>query len=74
MWTDQVLTFSELVWKRDKYIPVLGSFHTTDLQEFYDFTGTSDWVGADAVSTWLFAFHVVLNVKRPFLSQFCSCP
>ena len=25
--TDQVLTFSELVWKRNKYILGLGSFH-----------------------------------------------
>ena len=73
MWTDQVLTFSELVWKRDKYTPGLGSFHISDLQEFYNFTGTSDWVGADAVSTCLFGFHVVVNVKRSFLSQFCLC-
>ena len=74
MWIGQVLTFSELVWKRNKYIPGLGSFHLSDLQEFYNFTGTSNWVGADAVSTWLFAFHLVLYVIRLFLSQFCLCP
>ncbi|KIM54024.1 hypothetical protein SCLCIDRAFT_1222315 [Scleroderma citrinum Foug A] len=45
------------LWKRDKYIPVLGSFHTTDLQEFYDFTGTSDWVGADAVINFAHALN-----------------
>ena len=69
-----MLTLSELVFKRNKYVPGLGSFHGSDLQEFYDFTGATDWVGADAVSTCLFAFHVVLNVKRLFLSQFRLCP
>ncbi|KIM54022.1 hypothetical protein SCLCIDRAFT_137622 [Scleroderma citrinum Foug A] len=43
------------VWKRNKYIPGLGSFHLSDLQEFYDFTGTSDWVGADAVVNFAYA-------------------
>ena len=65
-----MLTFSELVWKRNKYVPGLGSFHLSDLQEFFNFTGSSDWVGADAVSTCLFAFHVALNVKRPFSVNF----
>ncbi|KIM54027.1 hypothetical protein SCLCIDRAFT_31424 [Scleroderma citrinum Foug A] len=43
------------LWKRDKYTPGLGSFHISDLQEFYNFTGTSDWVGADAVINFAYA-------------------
>ena len=74
MWIGQVLTFSELVWKRNKYVPGLGSFHGSDLQEFYDFTGLTDWVGADAVSTCLYVSCVVLDVIRRFLSLFFLCP
>ncbi|KIM54296.1 hypothetical protein SCLCIDRAFT_1222166 [Scleroderma citrinum Foug A] len=43
------------VWKRNKYTPGLGSFHLSDLQEFFNFTGTSDWVGADAVINFAYA-------------------
>lgn len=39
----------DAVWKRDKFVPGIGSFHESDLQEFYDLTGSSDWVGADAL-------------------------
>ncbi|KAH0831215.1 Alpha/Beta hydrolase protein [Lanmaoa asiatica] len=29
------------LWKRNKFVPGIGSFHESDLQEFYDLTGTS---------------------------------
>ena len=50
---------SKPVWKRNKYVPALGSFHASDIQTFYNLTGATDWVGADAVSTWLCAFNAV---------------
>ncbi|KIM54010.1 hypothetical protein SCLCIDRAFT_137679 [Scleroderma citrinum Foug A] len=43
------------LWKRNKYVPGLGSFHGSDLQEFYDFTGLTDWVGADTVIYFSYA-------------------
>ncbi|KAH7883016.1 Alpha/Beta hydrolase protein [Phlebopus sp. FC_14] len=49
------------LWKRDKFVPGLGSFHESDLQEFYDLTGASDWVGADA----LVNFAYTLNPNFP---------
>ncbi|KAF9224875.1 alpha/beta-hydrolase [Gyrodon lividus] len=48
------------LWKRDKFVPGIGSFHQSDLQEFYDFTGTTDWVGADALLN--FAYNLDPNV------------
>ncbi|KAF8128655.1 Alpha/Beta hydrolase protein [Boletus edulis] len=49
------------LWKRDKFVPGVGSFHESDLQEFYDLTGSSDWVGADA----LVNFAYTLNPNVP---------
>ncbi|KIJ63557.1 hypothetical protein HYDPIDRAFT_113009 [Hydnomerulius pinastri MD-312] len=49
------------LWKRDKFVPGLGSFHESDLQEYYDLTGTPDWVGADA----LLNFAYTLNPNVP---------
>lgn len=49
------------LWKRDKFAPGIGSFHESDLQEFYDLTGTTDWVGADA----LINFAYTLNPNAP---------
>ncbi|KAL4072141.1 Alpha/Beta hydrolase protein [Scleroderma citrinum] len=49
------------LWKRDKFVPGIGSFHESDLQEFYDLTGTPDWVGADA----LINFAYTLNPNTP---------
>ena len=46
---ERVLILFELVWKRNKFVPVLGSFHTSDFFDFYGL-GTTDWVGADAIS------------------------
>ncbi|KAI6026036.1 Alpha/Beta hydrolase protein [Pisolithus marmoratus] len=48
------------IWKRDKFVPGIGSFHESDLQEYYDLTGTSDWVGADALIN--FAYTLDPNV------------
>ena len=44
-----LLSDSPTVWKRNKYVPGIGSFHESDLQEFYDLTGSPDWVGTDAL-------------------------
>ncbi|KAF8836991.1 alpha/beta-hydrolase [Paxillus ammoniavirescens] len=49
------------LWKRDKFVPGIGSFHESDLQEFYDITGTTDWVGTDA----LLNFAYTLNPNVP---------
>ncbi|KAG6337021.1 hypothetical protein ID866_2081 [Astraeus odoratus] len=49
------------IWKRDKFVPGIGSFHASDLQEFYDLTGTTDWVGTDA----LINFAHTLNPNAP---------
>ncbi|KAF8431311.1 Alpha/Beta hydrolase protein [Boletus edulis BED1] len=49
------------LWKRNKTIPTLGSFHGSDLQEFYDVTGNTDWVGTDA----LVNFAYTLNPNVP---------
>ncbi|KAN0094321.1 Alpha/Beta hydrolase fold [Tylopilus felleus] len=49
------------LWKRYKYVPGIGSFHGSDLQEFYDLTGNSDWVGTDA----LVNFAYTLNPNAP---------
>ncbi|KAF8558698.1 alpha/beta-hydrolase [Imleria badia] len=48
------------LWKRDKFVPGLGSFHESDLQEFYNLTGSPDWVGADALVN--FAYTLDPNV------------
>lgn len=48
------------IWKRDKFVPGIGSFHESDLQEYYDLTGTTDWVGADALIN--FAYTLDPNV------------
>jgi len=48
------------LWKRFKFVPGLGSFHASELQEFYDITGTSDWVGTDALVN--FAYNLNPNV------------
>ncbi|KAF8550231.1 alpha/beta-hydrolase [Imleria badia] len=45
------------LWKRNKYIPTLGSFHGTDLQTFYDLTGSSDWVGTDAIVNFAYTLN-----------------
>ncbi|KIK97314.1 hypothetical protein PAXRUDRAFT_766008 [Paxillus rubicundulus Ve08.2h10] len=44
------------LWKRDKFVPGIGSFHESDLQEFYDITGTTDWVGTDALLNFAYTF------------------
>ena len=44
-----MLNDSLTVWKRNKYVPILGSFHGTDLQEFYNLTGSTEWAGTDAI-------------------------
>ncbi|KAF8129906.1 Alpha/Beta hydrolase protein [Boletus edulis] len=49
------------LWKRNKNIPTLGSFHGSDLQVFYDITGNTDWVGTDA----LVNFAYTLNPNVP---------
>ena len=54
---------SKLVWKRNKYVPGLGSFHASDLRAFYNLTGTFDWVGFDAISACYFTLHAWLNVQ-----------
>ncbi|KAF9238913.1 Alpha/Beta hydrolase protein [Melanogaster broomeanus] len=51
------------LWKRDKFVPGIGSFHESDLQEFYDLTGATDWVGTDALVN--FAYTLDPNVPSP---------
>ena len=41
-----------LVWKRGKDFLYIGSFHTSDLPEFYGLTG--DYVGTDALGMYTF--------------------
>ncbi|KAN0077133.1 Inositol-pentakisphosphate 2-kinase domain containing protein [Tylopilus felleus] len=52
------------LWKRDKFIPGIGSFHESDLQEYYDITGSgsSDWVGTDVDALVNFAHSLDPNV------------
>ena len=71
LWKTKALIFSKLVWKRNKYVPGLGAFHASDLQAFYNLTGTFDWVGFDAISACLFAVPAFLNIQLTILSQFC---
>ncbi|KAH7928880.1 alpha/beta-hydrolase [Leucogyrophana mollusca] len=49
------------IWKRDKFVPGLGSFHESDLQEYYNLTGNLDSVGTDA----LINFAYTLNPNAP---------
>ncbi|KAH7915897.1 Alpha/Beta hydrolase protein [Hygrophoropsis aurantiaca] len=49
------------LWKRNKYVPGIGSFHESDLQEYYNLTGTPDFVGTDA----LINFAYTLNPNVP---------
>ncbi|KAF8550232.1 alpha/beta-hydrolase [Imleria badia] len=51
---------SDTVWKRNKYVPGIGSFHGSDLQEFYNLTGSPEWVGTDALVN--FAYNLNPNV------------
>ena len=55
---EQVLMLLELVWKRNKLVPVLGSFHGSDFFDFFGLPGTTDWVGADAISAFLFVSQI----------------
>ncbi|KAN0094638.1 Alpha/Beta hydrolase fold [Tylopilus felleus] len=48
------------LWKRNKIVPGIGSFHESDLQEYYDLTGSTDWVGTDALVN--FAYTLDPNV------------
>ena len=64
--------FSKLVWKRNKYVPGLGSFHASDLRAFYNLTGTFDWVGFDAISACYFTLHAWLNVQWSSSVSFTS--
>ena len=47
-----MLNDSLIVWKRNKYVPIIGSFHGSDLQEFYNLTGSIEWAGTDAIGMW----------------------
>ncbi|EGO01172.1 hypothetical protein SERLA73DRAFT_159669 [Serpula lacrymans var. lacrymans S7.3] len=48
------------IWKRYKYVPGIGSFHESDLGEYYKLTNSSDFVGVDALVN--FAYHLDPNV------------
>ena len=72
LWKTKALIFSKLVWKRNKYVPGLGAFHASDLQAFYNLTGTFDWVGFDAISACLFAVPAFLNIQWPSSVNFTS--
>ena len=72
LWKTKALIFSKLVWKRNKYVPGLGAFHASDLRAFYNLTGALDWVGFDAISACLFAFHAFLNIHWPLSVNFAS--
>ncbi|KAH9840988.1 sterol esterase [Rhodofomes roseus] len=57
--TPQCSTWGFL-YKRDKSTPYLGSYHSTDLVEFF---GVGDYIGADALSGCNFAYN--LNPNAP---------
>ncbi|EIW78572.1 sterol esterase [Coniophora puteana RWD-64-598 SS2] len=49
------------IWRRNKYVPGVGSFHESDLQEFYNLNNT-DFAGTDALLN--FAYNLDPNVPQ----------
>jgi len=51
------------LFQRNKTTPILGSFHSADVSEFYGFPTPTDFIGLDALIT--FTNHLNPNTKNP---------
>ena len=48
------------MYKRGKATPYLGSFHSSDISEFYGSGGAPDFIGTDALG--IFSSLVIISV------------